>query len=90
MDSTSGLFELTNYHFQLQPNPLTDISVVTYTGETDNIHMSIVSLNGEEVRKIVVQSTETKIKKDNLNPGIYFLKVYKLGSLKGVLKILVL
>ncbi len=90
VDGNLSLDEVVSEGIRIKPNPITDYATFTYAGDTEGVILTIVSMNGEMLRKIAVTGKETIIEKDHLTSGVYFVKVYKNGEFIGVLKMSVL
>ncbi|MGQ0827968.1 MAG: T9SS type A sorting domain-containing protein [Bacteroidota bacterium] len=81
--SATGINDNSKVDFQLSifPNPVTDKFSVTYSLlQSDNIKLEVVNLLGEKVKEIVSEKQsagqhESSVGTEDMNAGVYFLKV---------------
>jgi len=69
----SGSDEISIFAF---PDPATDILNVLCTGRSDTYNIQIIRADGICVKTIQMLSAQIKIDIGDLDPGLYFLKVF--------------
>jgi hypothetical protein len=76
------------FNFSLYPNPSTRGYVVINTNITSDIDVEIHDLNGKRVKSQLSLNAGSKLFVENLNVGIYVVKIFKEGSLVFVDKLI--
>ncbi len=79
IDSEVGIFEAEDFTLSLYPNPASD----RFTLESNKIinHVKLISINGQIVKDIVVNSLRTEVETSNLYPGVYFIQIHAEGKI---------
>ena len=73
----------------VSPNPFDIQTQITLNNNVQNGTLKIIDILGKEVRNTIFSGTSVSISKENLEPGIYFMKVVAAGQLIGSQKVIV-
>lgn len=87
-----GASKYTDYEkfIELYPNPFKDVATIKLKESVENGVISLYDAYGRLVHKESnVSGTETKIYKNELNPGLYFLQITTEGKLLGARRIII-
>jgi hypothetical protein len=92
-ESTLGIFKLTIYDLlKVYPNPFSESTIVSFTSSRiRNGTLSVSTIEGKMVMNKKISTEPVIIFKNELNPGIYFLRLSndKNGLINGVMKLIV-
>ena len=83
-DFPNIILEMTVY-----PNPTTSKIILKITDlDSENLRFQILDLTGKLISKDLIVNSETQISFENLNSGIYFLKVIQSNKIIKTFKII--
>lgn len=75
-DCSKGLTEsIIKQKFEIYPNPLSTQSTIILPQFLHAATLTIIDLNGREIKNISFSGNSTVIEKDNLFSGVYFVKI---------------
>jgi N-acetylneuraminic acid mutarotase len=80
---TTGIEELSNNKINIDffPNPFTDKTTLTITGNPQNTVLNIFNIQGQKVKSLFIgNATEMVIDRDDLSEGIYFYELIDSNS----------
>ena len=72
------------------PNPVSYDATIRFNEFIENATLSLVNSYGRQVMSTTFSGTETRIYKNNLEPGLYFLQITKHGKLVGTKRIVII
>lgn len=89
VDLCSEIFELENSFINISPNPFTEQTTITFSGEQKNITIKIVDVLGKEIKTFNFSGKEIILEKGEMQKGIYFVQVVD-GNENGIIKKIIL
>ncbi len=89
VDLGDGIDEPKPLEFNLSPNPMTETAMIELTDYRE-VELSILHIQGRMVRQCTYFDNQSiTINKDELNSGIYFVKLKESGNLIGIKKLII-
>ena len=94
----AALFEATqqidnpeNEKYFLHPNPSREQVIFTVLGFdlADKLHLEIFNLQGQQLDRVLITQIETQINVSNLEPGMFFYRILRNGSVESFGKMMV-
>jgi hypothetical protein len=80
-----------NNPIKIYPNPFTTYSTLesSWKNQSSNCTFFLYNIFGQQVRKTEIKNERTKIQRENLSTGVYFLKLFTGNSLIETCKLII-
>lgn len=90
-EATQQIDNTENEKYFLHPNPSREQAIFTVPGFdlADKLHLEIFNLQGQQLDLVLITQIETQINVSNLEPGMFFYRILRNGSVESFGKMMV-
>ena len=89
VDLGDGIDDIKPLQYKITPNPMSEISIIELENY-NKIQLSIYNIQGQLIKQNnYINNQSIIINKNNLNPGIYFVKIKTDNGLTGIKKLII-
>jgi hypothetical protein len=75
-------------NISVYPNPFNDVTVIQLQNTEQRTRFDLYDINGKKLREGESKSSRLILKKNDLKPGMYFVKIFSEDKFEGVVRII--